>query len=349
MNYESKMSETIPVFTIVVPLTHSLDDIDRCLSSLEEIDYPKENFQVVLVDCLVIPGLQEIIEKKVAEYRLQVRTIRLPEKAVNGHSWLVEARINEARNYAIQKIPSQNYVFTSDDCTFRHDWLKNFEAAMDEKVGGLGGPDILPEGLGWYPRAVDYILNSYLGNAGTRRGDKLRPDEYYPRKENMAIPAWVFERLGYFDEELMFGAELNITNRIRDAGYEIKFLSDNPVWHRRVTTFPNHVRIKANMTLEKVHITRRKGTFSRSLYFLIFLATLMTILIGLLSIVNVHARIVLAVLSIFYSAALLTVVVSSAIHTRSFSVGLGVLLLMPLHHLIIAYGTVKGVFTRLNF
>jgi GT2 family glycosyltransferase len=342
------MDANVPVFTVVIPYTHSFDDIERCLASLERIDYPKDRFQIVLVDCRVLSDPDDLITQKISDYSLQIQTLRLPEKAGKVKSWMVEARINEARNFAIKKIPSQFYVFTSDDCTFGTDWLRNFEEAMDENTGILGGPDILPEGLGWYPEAVDYILNSYLGNAGMRRGDRLRQGEYYPRKENMAVPKWVFERIGYFNEDLMFGAEMDFTTRIRDAGYQVMFLADNPVWHRRVTSLPNHIQVKAHMTSEKVLIARQKGRFAHSLYFIVLVAILFGTVITISALINPLARMAFVVLLLLYLTALLTVVLSATIRSHSLRVGLGVLWLMPLHHLIIAYGSVKGFFSKLS-
>ena len=339
--------ESIPTFTIIIPVTHSLENLEWCLASLDHLDYPKDRFHVVLVDCHVVAGLKEFVAT-MPRHEFRCSALSLPERFLRSPSWLHEIRVNEARNYAIQRFLGQCYVFTEDDCAFESDWLHKIEANLADDVGALGGPEILPEGMGWFPRALDCLLNSFLGTAGSRRGDGLKEDWYYPRKVNMAIPTHVLDRIGLFPEEVTSAADVEIAKRIRDVGFQIRFLPDNPVWHRRVTTFRNFVRRNAYTASEKVELLRQKQSFTRSLHFLILVATLMVAVIGLLSLVSNVARILLVALSGVYLLALVSTAVGSAIRTRSITVGLGVLVLMPIHQLSISFGVIKGVVSKLK-
>jgi GT2 family glycosyltransferase len=346
MNSQRQINETTPAFVIVVSITHNLADLERCLLSLNGLDYPRDRFQAVFVDCGVAPEIQPFLEERRSDDPIRTTVLELPDRAVDRDGWFIEARISEARNFAVKHVAATCYVFTSDDCTFPKDWLRKFEAALNEQTGALGGPDILPQGLGWYPEAIDCVLNSFLGNAGMRGGDKIRPDDYYPRKENMAVPGRVFDRLGYFSEERLFGSEMDMAQRLRNAGLQVTYLPDNPVWHRRVTTFSSHVRIKADMTSEKVQVTREHGTFFRSPYFMILLAIMALVVAGVASAVHPFAIGIFGLLFCVYSAALFWTAGSCAFRKRSIAVGLGVLLLMPLHHAIIVFGTVRGSVCR---
>ncbi len=76
--------------------------------------------------------------------------LRLPERSEIEPNRHIESRLNEAPNYAIQKVSGQCYIFTVDDCTFEPDWLHKIECTVTDEGGALGGPDILPEGMGWF-------------------------------------------------------------------------------------------------------------------------------------------------------------------------------------------------------
>ncbi|MFH1371533.1 MAG: glycosyltransferase [Planctomycetota bacterium] len=348
MNSSETKLESIPEFTIIIPVIHSLEDIERCLSSLDKLDCPREQFQVVLVDCGVLEGLQQLFAERLERCSFRVTALTLPERPADSKSWLIEERINEARNFAIQRVSGQCYVFTEDDCMFETDWLAKFRDALTDDVGAVGGPDILPDGLTWLPRSLDCLLSSYLGSAGTHRGDGRAADEYYPRKENMAIPAKVLERIGKFPEDRLLGAEMEMANRMRDAGLRIKFLSDNPVWHRRITSFRNFIRVAAWMASEKVKLMRQRRTFRRSLHFMMLLAAIAVTVIAILSLLNRYAFMLLAGLVGLYFIAVLSTAVCAAVRTRSICVWFGMLLMMPFYHFGLTFGVIRGAVAKIT-
>ena len=340
------MFESIAPFIIIIPAFHSVEDLERCLSSLDELEYPKEDFHVVLVDCHVVNGLKQLLTETLPKYRFGASVLCLPDSPTIKPDWLIESRLNEARNYAIQRVPGRCYVFTEDDCTFEPDWLHKIETALTNEVGAIGGPDILPDGMAWFPRVIDCVLNSFLGTGGMRQGNGRGASQYYPRKENMAIPAWVLDRVGTFSNGKPVAGEMEMASRIRAAGLQIRFLPGNPVWHRRVTTFRNFLRLTAYTASEKVRLMREQNTFIQGPHFLALLATIAGTLIGLFSLVSSHVRLGLVALASTYLVALLSTAVSSAVRTRSALVGLGVLLIMPAHHLSLMFGITKGAMTQ---
>jgi GT2 family glycosyltransferase len=338
--------EQLPRFTIIIAVTHSIKCLDDCLKSLDHLDYPRELFHVVLVDCHVLPGLKNFYKEKVESFGCQVSTLSLPEKSNNQKAWLHEARLNEARNTAMQKVPAQYFVFTEDDCMFEPDWLTKFDAVLQDDIGAVGGPDLLQEGMGWLPRSLDCILNSFLGTAGTKRGDGLKDHWYYPRKENTVIPANVIARIGNFPEDMIFGAEMEMAKRIRDAGLQIKYMPDNPVWHWRYTTLLNFIRRNTYHANEKVRVMRRQHAFIGTPHFMVFCASLAGFVLGLLALANNSARSVFLAITFLYMMLVLFISISSLVRNRSLAVGLGVILLLPTHHFSIIMGVLKGVAAR---
>ena len=343
-----KGSQHVPKFTIIIAVTHSIGYLKECLDSLERLDYPQNQYHVVLIDCHILPGLKNFFDVDVRNYKCQITALSLPENHKKYATWLHEARLNEARNYAMDKVPGQYFVFTEDDCTFERDWLVKFERILSDDLGAVGGPDILPEDMDWLPKALDCILNSFLGTGGAKRGDGLNKGWYYPRKENTVIPAKVIKIIGHFPENMVFGAEMEMAKRIRDAGLRIIYLPDNPVWHSRVTTFRNLMRRNILLAYEKVITLRRQQAFIRSPHFIVFLAAMTGFILGLSSVANSYARALFLGMIALYAAAVFFIAASSLIRTKSLPVGLGILLLLPAHHLSIAAGVLKGVMSKIT-
>jgi len=344
----SAEKKQIPRFAIIIAVTHTIKCLGDCLRSLESLDYPKELFHVVLIDCHVLPGLKNFFDEKVRMYEYQISTISLPEQTGKHETWLHEARLNEARNRAMEKMPAQYFVFTEDDCMFESDWLTKFDAVLHDDIGAVGGPDILQEGMGWLPISLDCILNSFLGTAGAKKGDGLKDDWYYPRKENTVIPAKVISRIGDFPENMIFGAEMEMAKRIRDAGLQIKYMPDNPVWHWRDTTFLNLIRRNIYHANEKVRLMRRQHAFIGTPHFIVFLAATAGFTLGLFALANNSARSIFLALTFLYMVLVLFIAASSLVRTRSLAVGLGVILLLPSHHFSIVMGVMKGVASKVT-
>jgi len=213
-------------FAIIIPITHSLYDLDLCLSSLEKINYSKDNFQVVLINCHKASGLKDF-EKKLPEYNLQIEMLHLPQKELHKLSWINDERNGEAYNNAINTVKADYYIFTEDDCLFEPDWLLKFEPWLSEDLGMLMGPEILAPNLPWFARVLDCVLISFLGTGGRKNKKTMDAKWYYPQNENMLIPAKVFEQVGYFAEHLLSRSEIEMFKTIRDAGLKTQYLEDN--------------------------------------------------------------------------------------------------------------------------
>lgn len=333
-------------FTVIVPVTHSLAELRGCLASLEGLDYPKDRFQVALVDCGVIDGLQRFCQETLGGLDIRARLLILPPASRPYPAWLVEARMNEARNAAMREFPARCFVFTEDDCTFKPDWLERIGRALADDVGAIGGPDLLPGRLGRFAEALDFVLNSPFGSGRMRSGKGRRSGQYYPRKQNMAVPAAVVERCGAFPEERPVSGEIDLAARARAAGLRIVYLEDNPVWHRRISTLPMFMRLSAYIAAQNVSLLKTRGLFHRSMYFAVFAACLLTLVLVIASFVSTVALALLLVLAGCYLALLAASAIGAGIRFASVATALCVLVLIPAHHLSLMYGTAAGALAR---
>ena len=128
----------MPNFTIVIAVYHSLDLLSDCLASLETLNYPAEDFRVIVLDLGIIDGLGDFMIKFPRNH-LRIEYFHPTGQTRPKSPLLSEVHLNRARNLAVKKFPSNVYVFTEDDCTFEPDWLLKFEPALGDGVGAAGG------------------------------------------------------------------------------------------------------------------------------------------------------------------------------------------------------------------
>ena len=72
-------------------------------------------------------------------------------------------------------------------------------------------------------------MTAFLTTGGIR-GGKVRLEKFVPRTFNMGFSHRVYERVGGFRE--MFSEDIDMSTRIRLAGFTIGYI-DDPVWHKR--------------------------------------------------------------------------------------------------------------------
>lgn len=339
-----KNANDVPRFTIIVPVAHSPEDVDRCVTSMQKLDYPPDRFRVVLAECGIAPGLSHHLENLPPFDPLELHAFALPPaegKPMGPH--MNEYRVNEARNRAIERFPAEFFAFTEDDCVVPADWLRKIDGALNDGTGMLGGPDVLPENMSRFNQVVDAVLNSFLGTAGMRGGGKVPPEQYYPHKENMVVPSGILDRVGTFPEENFFGGEMEMADRIRRAGYGVDYMEDNPVVHRRVTTLKNFLLLTAVRASEKIRLMGKDNPFLKTLRRLAPGAAALLLMLAALSFFVPSARAVLAGLCVVYFGLLAIPAVAWAVRKRSPAVGLGVLFVMPLYHGSILLGVLAGI------
>lgn len=328
-------------YGIVIPVNHSVEDLRLCLESLRAVDYPRDRIRVVTVDCRHVPGLEEFAAGELPGFGLPVTHLVLPPRAPCALDWTQECRMNEARNAAVAACPAEIYVFVEDDTSFHADWLRKTDRWIDERTGALGGPDVLPPGLGSLAEALDVVLNSPLGSPG--RGRKIPESEYCPRKDHLVIPARVLGAIGPFPEELLFSGEAEMARRIRAGGWDIRCMKDNPIWHRRVTTFPRFLQRNVHIAREKTRRLRAARCFGASAHALVLYAAVGAAALAVASAAWRPARVLFLAGLAAYALVVLAMGVRAMVLKHSVRAAVWVGALLPCHHASVTFGVISGL------
>jgi len=162
----------------------------------------------------------------------------------------------------------------------------------------------------------------------------------------MVIPAAVLQSVGKFPENNIFGAEMEMTNRILEAGYTVKYMDDNPVYHRRITSLRNFLGITSYRASEKIALLGKRISLLRVLRYLVPGVAAFLLILAILAPFFSWSRLFLGLLALFYGGIITWVSLRGALQKKSVPVGLGVFFILPLYHWNIVTGVLSGILQK---
>ncbi|RLF43347.1 MAG: hypothetical protein DRN18_00285, partial [Thermoplasmata archaeon] len=128
-----------------------------------------------------------------------------------------------------------------------------------------GGPDLLPEDASFKSRAIGLVMTSPLA-----RGGRFNPSTQHTMMEeerfvehiptcNLCLKREIFDDVGLFDESFVKGQDLELSYRIRKAGYKLFYSPYVKVVHYRKQTFRSFARQIYKWAKAKVAIIKKHG------------------------------------------------------------------------------------------
>ncbi len=227
--------------SIIIPTKNNADTLEKCLKSISNLDYPKEDLEVIIVDGHSKDGTVEIAKR----YGCKVVYENI-------------GTIGGARNIGVQNSTGYFIVFTDADCVVEKEWLKNLlKEFRDEKIASVGGPNITPEDdteFGKYVGDVFEIL-SKVGARYAYNSDRI-VDIYHNPTCNSAYRRDIFERFGGFNPKLVACDDEELDYRIRRAGYKIIFTPFARVYHYRRSSFKSFAKMAWNYGIGRGQVIR---------------------------------------------------------------------------------------------
>lgn len=204
-------------FSVIVPTRNRPELLDRCLTALASLDYPRAAFEVLVVDDGSDPPPDSVIARHAAH--LTLRCLRQPGDG--------PAR---ARNAALQQALGEYVVFTDDDCAPDPHWLRAFDAAFTHApAAAFGG------------RIDDAPENSIFGAASQilvtfhyRDAHSIPQGLRFFCSNNLAFPRTALLQLGGFDTSFPLAAaeDRDLCARWLQRA-EMHFLATAIVYHRQ--------------------------------------------------------------------------------------------------------------------
>lgn len=215
----------MPRFSVIVPVYNRIDEVRDLLQSLSVQD--NKNFELIIVEDGSSIPCKDVVE----EYKGNV-DVKYYFKENEGRSI--------ARNYGLERATGDYFIFFDSDCVIPSDYFSKLSKALDLKpLDCFGGPDTAHESFSDTQKAINYSMTSFLTTGGIR-GGKIQLEKFTPRTFNMGFSRKVYDKVGGFRE--MFSEDIDMSTRIKQAGFSIGLIRETSVFHKRRVDFKKFLR-----------------------------------------------------------------------------------------------------------
>ena len=238
---------THPTITLVIPTYNRPQQLRDCLAAVAALNYPREQFDVVVVDDGSPQPVASVIDEVVASTSgtLRATTIR---QANAGPA--------AARNAGAHHATGDLLAFTDDDCVPASDWLHQMVAQLRQQ------PDALIGG-----RTVNALVDNAVSEAAQSLIDYIylrenqRPDDArFFASNNIAMSTRCFHQIGGFDTSypLAAGEDRDFCDRWHAAALPRVYAPNAIIHHRHALSVRSFWRQNFNYGrgAYQVHQTR---------------------------------------------------------------------------------------------
>lgn len=206
------------IVSIIVPVLNAESYIKDCLVSLINQDFPKYQYEIIIVDNGSKDNTVNILE----EYKKDILILHESKKG---------AYI--ARNTGIDISKGKIIAFTDADCIVHKDWLKElYKGFTSDDIGCVVGA-VIP-----YPGKT--LVEIYSGNKDLLSQKHTLNSKFLPygQTANVAFRREVFKKIGNFDQGLMSGGDADISWRMQmTTNFKLTYNSDSVIEHHHRSTF----------------------------------------------------------------------------------------------------------------
>jgi cellulose synthase/poly-beta-1,6-N-acetylglucosamine synthase-like glycosyltransferase len=209
----------LPKVSIVIPVKNEERTIRNTIQSILELDYP--DYEVILVDA----GSED----QTASIAKQIRGNPHP---LHKNLKIIQTGFStpaHGRNIGIRNSSGEILAFVDGDCYVTKDWLKKaIPMLRQENVGGIGGPVISSSRGKYLSRALLNIFSTFFASAGSTlfsRHRKQKEVENIPTG-NSIYHRKALEEIGLFDKDLRFCEDVDLSYRVKRAGYRLIYSPD---------------------------------------------------------------------------------------------------------------------------
>jgi glycosyltransferase involved in cell wall biosynthesis len=234
--------EHLPSVSVVIASHRGPERVGACLEGLAAQDYPRDRFEVVVVD----DGSPVPLAPRVEEFATELR--------VNAHRQ-DNAGPAAARNAGAWRATGELVAFTDDDCLPASDWVRRLVEALFAQPGALAGGTVRNllhhDPYAEATHGLVAFLDERYGDDSARR---------FFTSSNIAVSRAEFLAVGGFDETFPVpgGEDRELCERWSAEGRPLARAPHAVVWHAHAMTFRSFVRQHRNYGRGAYQVRRRR-------------------------------------------------------------------------------------------
>ena len=204
------------LYSIIVPVYNRPGEVKELLESLSA--QTVKPFELLIIE----DGSKERCDHLLDHYR-SFFTINYYYKPNSGRS--------DTRNYGMERANGDYLLFFDSDVILPPFYFEKLEEAMkSDYCDCFGGPDAADNSFSNMQKAVNHSMTGFWTTGGIR-GGKAVMEKFCPRTFNMGLSKEVYDKVGGFED--MMGEDIDLSLRIRKAGFSIRLIRDVFVYHKR--------------------------------------------------------------------------------------------------------------------
>ena len=219
------MEQELPVFSIIVPTYARPGQLTSCLRSLARLDYPRDRFEVIVVD----DGNKAPLEGVVVPFHERMNITLISQRHAGAAT---------ARNTGASRAKGEFFAFTDDDCTPAQDWLQalaaRFALTPDQAIGGRTLNALPDNPYSTASQAIIDVVYAYY-NAEPNRA-------CFFASNNLALPADGFRAIAGFDATFTASEDRDFCARWLYDGHRMTYAPEVQVHHAHPLTLPTFCR-----------------------------------------------------------------------------------------------------------
>lgn len=243
---------TEPTFTIIVPVYNDPPGIEQTVSSLLNVDYPRTDHEIIVVDNESTDETREIATNLVSDH--DHAHIAVQSEFQTSYA---------TRNKGIELASGEIFAFVDADMTVPKTWLTNLATIFETTEADYVGCNVEL----YIPNGKSTLIATYNLAAGF-------PVEYYLEELNfaptccLAVRREVINDVGPFTPDLVSGEDVEFGRRVAAAGYTQRFASDVTMYHPARTTLAELISkaMRHGKGREQRHQYYKKNKQSRPWY-----------------------------------------------------------------------------------
>jgi len=229
--------------SVVVPVYNGAGTLEACLQSLREQVHTFDKVQLIVVDNASTDDTPRILERHRDRIEVVYESRRGPAAARNRG-------LREARHDVV--------AMTDADCVADPHWLRHLVAPLgDPSVAVVGGRIRCLEPCNHVEAFGDEIHDHALAIT------QYKPP--YVITMNWASRRSLLEAVGYFDESLTRGEDVEFSYRVARAGHRMAYAPDALIHHRNEDTLRGLFREGVGHGFHSVRVTERHRAYLDSL------------------------------------------------------------------------------------
>lgn len=222
----------LPFVSIIVPTLNSAETVERAIKAIFQQTYPRDKYEVIVVDGFSRDGTQNILSK------FPIKLIMQEKAKYPGDSG--------ARNQGFLNSKGSIIVTTDSDDVVDQQWLERLIKKYDDISIDfvVGSSHTVYDSTNWEERIISELL---IAMRGSNQVDKIFNNNGELKTNvgvgpNQSFRRDVFQKIGGYDMRLLSGMDLDIIWRAEKLGFRCGFADDAIVYKYSRVSFRKFVK-----------------------------------------------------------------------------------------------------------